>query len=166
MHVEFPILWRANREDGCTGHFFEGRFFSGALLDDAAINNAMAYVDLNPVRAKMVRRAVEATHTSLTKRLQNLAMDDEKLQEYLAPVVSGLTRNKKTKPQTLNITLASYLDHLEQFSLSEETPVDEESIWYQRVAMFKRRQRAYGKAKTLKSWAADRGWSRTGAPIL
>ena len=28
-HLKQPIAWRANREDNCTGHFFEGRFFSG-----------------------------------------------------------------------------------------------------------------------------------------
>lgn len=164
-HLKQPIAWRANREDSCTGHFFEGRFFSGALLDEAAYTSALAYVDLNPVRAKMVRRAVEGTHTSLRKRLQALASDDRKLQEYLAPVVSGLNRNKETKPETLNITLAGYLDYLEQFSLNDDSPIDEEANWFQRVAMFKRRQRAYGKETALKIWTAERGWSRTGMPL-
>jgi len=55
QHLKQPIAWKANREDKCTGHFFEKRFYSGALLDEKAVLATMAYVDLNPVRPGSVK---------------------------------------------------------------------------------------------------------------
>ncbi len=40
---------RANREDGCTGRFFEGRFGCRWLADEAAIFVCGIYVDLNQI---------------------------------------------------------------------------------------------------------------------
>ncbi len=68
-----PIARRANKEDECTGRFWEGRFKSQPLMDEAALLTCMAYVDLNPVRAAMCEHLDEAHFTSIAQRLREAA---------------------------------------------------------------------------------------------
>jgi len=64
------ISRRANKEDNCTGHFWEERFKSQILLDKAALMTCMAYVDLNPIRAKMAESPETSEYTSIKSRIE------------------------------------------------------------------------------------------------
>ncbi len=64
------IARRANREDGVTGHFWEGRFTSVPLLDQAAVIACMVYNDLNPIRAKIADTPEASDHTSIQMRIE------------------------------------------------------------------------------------------------
>jgi REP element-mobilizing transposase RayT len=72
------VARQANAEDQVTGRFWEGRFKSQALLDEQAILTAMAYVDLNPIRAQMAETPEASGHTSVAERMAALKPGHEK----------------------------------------------------------------------------------------
>ncbi|MFT7042922.1 MAG: hypothetical protein ACI90G_001750 [Urechidicola sp.] len=67
--INEPLARLANKEDNCTGRFWEGRFKSQILLDEASVLASMVYVDLNPVRACIADDLADSDYTSVQHRL-------------------------------------------------------------------------------------------------
>ena len=66
-----PIARRANREDDVSGAFWEGRYKSIAVLDEASLLATAAYIDLNPLAAGVAPTPEKSEHTSLRVRLDH-----------------------------------------------------------------------------------------------
>ena len=156
-HLKQPIARWANLEDDVEGHFFQQRFYSGALLNENAIIAASAYVDLNAVRADLVQTLEGYEYVSIAERVRE--SNTERLADYLRPIASGLAPDRSF----VDITLGDYVGLLEGIVAAQAMPEKETaqsdriSDWRARMFALSKRQRAFGTADQLKAWTKARG---------
>ena len=160
--VNEPIARRSNREDGCTGRFWQGRFDSRALLDAAATIGAMVYTDMNPVRAKQSTDATASAYTSIAQRMADSASTAK---PKLAPLsVVGL--NLRDYTALLKWTTDVYHGNNSAPDGPAATALARLSTapdrWLARVTAHRHKYRAYGTLSALRVYVASLGqcWIR------
>ncbi len=105
------IARKANAEDQCTGHFWESRFKSQALLDETALITAMAYVDLNPIRAKIATSIESSDFTSGQARCAQIkALDDDSGPPAMPRLIPFIESEHRRSLDHLPFSLKDYLD--------------------------------------------------------
>jgi hypothetical protein len=160
----------ANAEDNCTGRFWEGRFTSQALLDEAGLLTCMMYVDLNPVRAGIADSPELSDYTSIQQRIRMLQQGEAApvtLKSFHEPAISV------TQPG-IPFTLHDYLMLLDWTgravrddkrgaiddtlpSILQRLNIEPEQ-WLQYMIPFGNRfRRAIGQVDTLRLYAASIG---------
>jgi len=107
-----PLAKQSNKEENCTGSFWEGRYSAQALLDEAAVLSCMAYVDLNPVRAKIADKLQESNNTSIKKRLEEIKQTEPiDVQAKFDSAIFAISNQVNSKK--LSMSSKSYIELVE-----------------------------------------------------
>ncbi len=98
-----PIARIANKEDNCTGKFWESRFHSQALLGEDALLACMVYVDLNPIRSGIATTPETSKFTSIKLRID--ANKSSQKEAGLMPFIEAVGNDQRY----INYKLEDYL---------------------------------------------------------
>lgn len=105
------IARAANKEDNCKGRYWEGRYKSQALLDEAALLSCMMYVDLNPVRAGVCDNLRDSDFTSIQERIRQVKPNQPKGENStIGQPYSLLPFASSQQEHSIPFTLKDYLE--------------------------------------------------------
>jgi REP element-mobilizing transposase RayT len=156
--INEPLARMANREEERSGRFWDGRFRSIALLDEAALMACIAYVDLNPVRAGIADSPERSHCTSVRRRVDNRKAD--------ALTAIG------TSSSLIAVSVEDYLEILRWIIASESgqgstAPASVETVlkqsgrssadWVAWMRSQRLKRRAYGNAQRVQDYTASIG---------
>ncbi len=168
------IARRANEEDSCKGRFWEGRFKSQALLDEAALLTCMSYVDLNPIRARIATTPEDSEFTSIYERIRAVTTANPADDATPAGLLPFVGNERQNRPTGIPFRLMDYLELVDWAGRairddkrgaipSNLMPIlgrlgMDPKVWVKQVSHFGRRNRtAIGTRAQLQSYSAAIG---------
>ncbi len=159
---------RSNKEDGCRGRFWEGRFHSESLLDEHNVLRAMVYADLNPVRAGITRQLEQSTCNGARRRLEQVKAEPECLDSVIRGFSAQIESTQAQAPP-LMLTTREYVElvrwtgenvvYPDKAALAPLPPGDYfeqlgivPSDWLDEVNAFSKRRRARGPLSMVREY--------------
>lgn len=118
-----PIARQANRQDGCKGCFWEGRFKAQKIVDEAGLLACAMYVDLNPIRAAMAESPELSLFTSAYDRIQ--ALQGQQIVSA-ASELSPKAKRSQSPDQEPIVTQMARDQWLAPLELNERGPLDKQ----------------------------------------
>jgi len=109
------VARNANKEDDCTGRFWEGRFKSQAILDEPALAACMAYIDLNPIRANLAKTPGTSSHTSIKHRIEHVkaSQASNRTDQQSLSLLPFAGNPRQNMPTGLPFRLTDYIELLD-----------------------------------------------------
>lgn len=98
--VSEDVARRSNNEENVSGRFWQGRFRSVKLCDEAALLACLVYVDLNPIRASIADSPEESDHTSAQRRIEQQA-GNANVADWLSPLTIDEMAPPEPSPSAL-----------------------------------------------------------------
>ncbi|MEJ2613290.1 MAG: transposase [Candidatus Thiodiazotropha sp.] len=112
-----PIARQANKDDGCTGRFWEGRYKSQAILDEKALAICLTYIELNPIRSGIAETPEQSEFTSISDRVAELKrsinLDDNDHTGQPAHLHPFVGNPRDEMPKGLPFRLTDYIELLD-----------------------------------------------------
>jgi hypothetical protein len=159
----------ANREDGMTGRFWEGRFKCRVLLDESAIVTCLAYVDLIPFTHALLSDPGRMEHSSYFDRVQSATPG--RSEAWLCPMGKEAVDEGRSR---VSLDLEDYLALIDwtarQWAPDPGEPMPDSLTeilrglqihphrWVETVAGFERLfHRVAGRADSMAQWAEKAG---------
>jgi hypothetical protein len=105
-----PVARRANREDSVSGRFWEGRYKSQRIADEAALLACSIYVDLNPIRACLADTPETSEFTAAYERIAARQYMGTRGTNESNPVMEGVAADQMTATATRDAWLSPVPD--------------------------------------------------------
>ncbi len=169
-----PVLMRrlsgryaayANTTRQCNGHLWQGRFYS-SVMSPRHLSHALRYVELNPVRAKLVKRPIDYPWSSARAHLRG-----EDTHEILDMEFARKRGSEKDWDRMLtgvsgpDPNLARIMDNLLRRCTHAERPFGDEEFLQQAELFFGRTWRRWPFEKTLSEQTVTYRFDHLGPPM-
>lgn len=161
---------RSNREDECTGRFWEGRFKSQRVHGIGGVLACGVYIDLNPIRAEIASTPEDSDFTSVQDRIRALRVPEQKRRSLSLTSPSLLSIEEATEGKLTTVQYLQLVDETGRVARDDKGTISPATAdiltrlgvradtWINTATNVRRNfKRTVGPVETLKTFASKVG---------